>query len=99
MILVVARLQIGLSGSVEFRRAFEEVRAASLLEEGAISYRALVGLVDRGEVVFIEEWEDRASLERHFSQPHFAAFDAKLQTLMVGDPEVVVHEIERSERL
>ena len=99
MILVIARLRIRPDGVEAFRRAFEDVRTASLREEGAVSYSAHTGLTDPGEIVFIEEWADRATLDRHFAEAHFAAFDRTLQTLLISKPEVYVHEIERSERL
>ena len=99
MILVIARLRIRPEGLEEFQRAFEELREASDEEDGAVSYRAHTDLLDRGEIVFIEEGEDRSALDRHFTEPHFLAFDEKLQKLLVGTPEVIVHQIERSERL
>ena len=99
MIVVIARLRVRPGSLAEFQQAYEAVRAASLQEEGAVSYRAQRGLVDDGELVFIEEWADRGTLDRHFTQPHFAAFDEVLQPLLVEPPEVHVHEIAHTQRL
>lgn len=99
MILVIARLRIRPEGLDDLRRAVQEVRPASLAEDGAISYQVHTDLTDRGEIVFVEEWQDRAALDRHFTEPHFKAFDEKLQKVLVGTPEVVVHHVERSDRL
>lgn len=99
MILVIARLRIRPEGLDDLRRAVQEVRPASLAEEGAISYQVHTDLTDRGEIVFVEEWQDLAALDRHFTEPHFRAFDERLQKVLVGTPEVVVHHVERSDRL
>lgn len=43
-------------------------------EPGNISYDLHQSVTDENTLVFVERWEDRASLEAHFETPHLIAW-------------------------
>ena len=50
---------------------YQELVALTKLETGCIAYDLFHDLRNVGHFVFIEEWEDRAALDRHVQSEHF----------------------------
>ena len=99
MILVIAHVALKPDALDDFQRAVDEVVRPSRAETGSISYQVFSDLVDRTKVVFIEEWQDRSALDRHFKEAHFKVFGDKLTALRAAPPEVMLYEIESSRQL
>ncbi len=69
------------------------VREPSLKEEGCIRYNFYVQPDSGHEIVFFEEWVDRAALDLHFTFPYFKEFGEKLGELAAGPPSIRVYEV------
>ena len=50
---------------------YKELIEKTKLEQGCIAYDLFHDLRNVGHFVFIEEWEDRAALDRHVQSEHF----------------------------
>ena len=64
------------------------VIAASLNDEGCISYDVHSSLMDPDRIVFIERWASRAALDAHFATEHFKVWRAAIA------PHVVSRKLE-----
>ncbi|MBW1598638.1 putative quinol monooxygenase [Streptomyces sp. JJ38] len=64
------------------RTALEAMIEPSLDEPGCLAYQPYVDPNRPGNMVIIEEWTDRAALERHFGTPHFEHVARQLETLL-----------------
>ena len=73
--------------------ALAKMQGESRREEGCIRYGFFAAVEDPLSFVAVEEWADRAALDRHFAQPHLQEFAAKLLELVSERPEVAIHEI------
>jgi quinol monooxygenase YgiN len=93
MILVIGRVSCRAEKRDELVAALEEMQDASRREAGCISYGFFAAVEDPLSFVAVEEWEDRAALERHFAEPHLRDFGGKLLAAADGQPEVAIHEI------
>jgi quinol monooxygenase YgiN len=49
--------------------------------------------------VFVEEWADDDALQRHFAQPHTAAFMGGLLGLLAEPADAVFHTVVSSRKL
>ena len=66
-------------------------------EPGNISYDLVQDVLEPTKLMFVERWENRASLENHFTEPHFLAWreanaafitDKKLEIIENGEVEI-----------
>jgi quinol monooxygenase YgiN len=62
-------------------------------EEGCLRYGFFAASEDPLSFVAVEEWADRAALDRHFAQPHLHEFARGLLELVDAPPEVAIHEV------
>ncbi len=99
VIVVVARLRIEPEQRERFVQAASELCARTREEDGCISYRVHGDLERPDRYVFVEEWRDDDALQRHFTQPHMAAFNRALGPLLSEPAEVEFHTIASSRRL
>ena len=51
------------------------------------------------EIIFVEEWASRDAVDRHFRSPHFAKVMQALPSMIVGFPEIRLHEVTGSSTL
>ena len=94
------------TGSVRARPdALDELLAASLehvhrsrTEPGCLLHSVHQNVEDQSVVVFLEHWEDRDALTRHFAEPASLAFVAKLSELAVERPTMSIYEASKLER-
>lgn len=67
-------------------RALTEVTGHFHAEEGCLKYTLHTSGKDR--VIIIESWRDKESLAAHANGPHFAALNARLKEMLVGDSQI-----------
>ena len=99
MIVVVGRVKTDDQHRDELLRIGHEGVAASLQDEGCISYRLYEDTERPNEFVFIEEWESDAALQEHFATSHIAEFMRTLPTTLIAPPDVKFHTIESTRDL
>ncbi len=93
MVLVIGRVTCEPGNREALAAACERMQEASRREEGCIRYGFFVAVEDPNSLVAVEEWADRAALDRHFAEPHLQEFAAELGKLVSERPEVAIHEI------
>ena len=93
MIVVVGRVKTDEEKRDALVRVGQAVAAASRKETGCISYRLYEDTELKNEFVFVEEWESRAALERHFATSHIAEFMQAIPATIVAPPDVKFHTI------
>jgi quinol monooxygenase YgiN len=94
------------TGSVRARPdALDELLAACLehvrrsrTEPGCLLHSVHQDVEDQTVVGFLEHWEDRDALARHFAEPASLAFVAKLSELAAERPTMSIYEASLLER-
>ena len=94
MIVVVGRVRTDDERREEFLRIGRAGVAASRQDPGCLNYGLFEDADERNTFVFVEEWEDQASLEAHFATDHIAAFMSALPATLAAPPDVQFHTIE-----
>lgn len=84
MVVLVAKIKLKPEAYDTFIALAEGMLAPSQAEQGCISYEYFISQSDRTEVVFVEEWADRAALDDHFQTPHFVHFSNTVPDLFAS---------------
>jgi quinol monooxygenase YgiN len=84
VLLVIGRVHCRPAQRAELISLFERMQDASRKEDGCLRY---------GFFAAVEEWADRAALDRHFAQPHLQEFARALPGAVAAAPEVAIHEV------
>ncbi|MAW61704.1 MAG: antibiotic biosynthesis monooxygenase [Planctomycetes bacterium] len=93
---IVARLRIRPENRAEFLEASQAIIAGTRAEAGCLFYALHEDAHDPCSFLFYEEWQDRAAIDAHFAEPHFAAFGAAIEPWVV-EKSLVIHEVASSE--
>jgi quinol monooxygenase YgiN len=93
MIVVVGRVQTDADRRDALVRIGQAVAEASREETGCISYRLYEDTELENEFVFVEEWESKESLERHFATSHIREFLQAIPGAIAAPPDVKFHTI------
>ena len=93
MLLVVGRVRCAADKREDLVALLERMQNASRAEAGCIRYGFFVAVEDPLSFVAVEEWADRAALDRHFAQPHLQEFARGLPAVVSEPPEVAIHEV------
>ena len=93
MLLVIGRVQCSPERRDELVAQLEKMQDNSRREDGCLRYGFFAAVEDPQSFIAVEEWADRAALDRHFAQPHLHEFTGRLLELVSGRPEVAIHEI------
>ena len=99
MILVTGRVQVPDPARERFVEIATEMCRSSRREPGCSGYRVYADLEQAEHYVFVEEWADDEALQRHFGEPHTAAFMGELPGLLGGPADAVFHTTSSSRRL
>jgi quinol monooxygenase YgiN len=99
VIVVTGRAQIPAANRARFIEIATEMCRHSREDEGCSGYRVYADLEQDDHYVFIEEWADEDALQKHFAQPHTAAFMAELPGLLGGAPDALFHTVAATRRL
>ena len=97
MVLVIARVRCGPEQRDRLIELGREMQEKSRREDGCLSYSFYTAIEDPLSCVAVEEWTDRAALDRHFTQPHLQEFTRALGELISERPEVAIHEVADTE--
>jgi quinol monooxygenase YgiN len=93
LLLVIGRVQCSPERRDELVAQLEKMQHNSRREDGCQRYGFFAAVEDPLSFIAVEEWADRAALDRHFAQPHLHEFTGRLLELVSGRPEVAIHEI------
>jgi quinol monooxygenase YgiN len=93
VILVIGRVRCQPERREELVALLERMQEDSRKEEGCIRYGFFAAVEDPDSFVAVEEWEDRAALDRHFAEPHLQEFAKGLLEVVSERPEVAIHEV------
>jgi len=93
LLLVIGRVQCSPERRDELVAQLEKMQDNSRREDGCLRYGFFAAVEDPQSLIAVEEWVDRAALDRHFAQPHLHEFTGRLLELVSGRPEVAIHEI------
>lgn len=99
MIVVTGRVRIAADDRESFIAIATEMCGRSREEDACRGYRVYADLEQDDRYVFVEEWADDDALQRHFAQPHTAAFMGGLIPLLAEPADAVFHTIESSRKL
>jgi quinol monooxygenase YgiN len=99
MIVVTGRVKIAAENRERFTEVATEMCARSRGEDGCRGYRVYSDLEQADRYVFVEEWADDDALQRHFAQPHTAAFMGGLLGLLAEPADAVFHTVVSSRKL
>ena len=94
MIVVHAKVNVKQGKKVELFAAAQALMAATRLEEGCISYVLLDDPSDETSCMFVEEWTDKAALQRHGTTPHIAEWRQQSAELVSGKSVLRLYEAE-----
>ena len=72
----------------ELRRLLEGLIAPTRAEAGCLDYRLLEDREHPRRFVFVEEWDDEATLSRHLETPHLTAARAQFPELVSGEVDL-----------
>ncbi|MDR1507290.1 MAG: antibiotic biosynthesis monooxygenase [Treponema sp.] len=92
MIRVVAKNFIKPEKTGEAEPLFRELVAETQKEEGCIEYRLFVIPGQPGLYVYVEEWEDRAALDRHTKSAHYTRIVPQTRAMAEKPGEIMIME-------
>ncbi len=88
MIYLIATLKLKPGSRDTVIEAAKPCIHATRQEPGCIRYDLNLNITDEEEMVFVEQWDTREALSRHFETPHIAAWRA------AGGPHILSRTIE-----
>ena len=91
MIFVVATLTCAPEKRDELMAAAQPCITATRRESGCISYDLNASSTDPGTAVFVERWQSREALQRHFGQPHMAVWREASGKLIASRTVEIIH--------
>ncbi len=98
MIVVHASFWVKPDKRDDLLRVVRSMFAPTRAEAGCRSYAFLADVEDPDRFQVVEEWEDRAALDRHFRTRHILALLASLPKLLARPAEIQIHEVAATER-
>jgi quinol monooxygenase YgiN len=99
MIVVTGRVHVPAEHRDRFVEVASEMCRSSRAEDGCSGYRVYADLEQPDRYVFVEEWADDETLQRHFGQEHTGAFMRALGDLLGEPAEVLFHTTASTRRL
>jgi quinol monooxygenase YgiN len=93
VLLVIGRVRCESAQHEELAALLRRMQDDSRREEGCLRYGFFAAVEDQHSFIAVEEWRDRAALDRHFAQPHLHEFTRRLLELVSEQPEIAIHEI------
>lgn len=93
MIVIAGAFPVDGSKRDAITAAANEMRTATLAEDGCVEYRFSFATDDPNTVLVFEEWRDQDVLTAHFAAPHMAVFQGLIVDFLVGRPQVSRYEV------
>lgn len=88
--MIVARLSVKPEKAADFVAAAKEIIEKSNQESGCTFYQLYQDPYDHSKFVFVEEYDNQAAVDAHFSTEHFKAFGPKIGDLVTGPAEIKI---------
>ena len=85
MIYVIATLDLRPGSAGAVKKAARPLVAETLREQGCLAYELCQSDDNPDRLVFVERWESREDLERHFTEPHLAEFSRTVKSYMQNE--------------
>ncbi|MCU1601632.1 MAG: antibiotic biosynthesis monooxygenase [Frankiales bacterium] len=92
MLVVIATLNGKPERRADITAALAKAAAASRGDAGCLSYSFTVDVEDPDRFISVETWEDKASLDAHFTQPHLAELFGVLGDALEGPADIKTYE-------
>ena len=83
-IIIAAAFPVDGAQADDVVAAANEMRAATLTEDGCYEYRFSFATDDPSTMLLFEEWRDQDALTAHFSAPHMATFQQAMARFVTG---------------
>jgi quinol monooxygenase YgiN len=99
MIVVTGRVRVAPEDRERFLEVATEMCRRSREEPGCAGYRVYADLEQDERYVFVEEWADDDTLQRHFTEAHTGAFMSALVPMLAEPADAVFHTVGSSRRL
>jgi quinol monooxygenase YgiN len=97
MILVIGSFHLPVASRAAAQSAMAQVIAASLMENGCISYTFGEDVLDPGLYRVSESWESMEELAAHFDTPHMAAWKLERAELGMTERNITAYEGEMTD--
>ena len=92
MLVVIATLAGQPERRSDIATALAKAAAASRGDAGCLSYTFTQDLENPDTFISVETWEDKASLDAHFTQPHIGELFAAIGDALAGPPDIKTYE-------
>jgi quinol monooxygenase YgiN len=92
VLVVIATLNGKAERRADIAAALAKAAAASRGDAGCLSYSFAQDVEDPDRFVSVETWEDKASLDAHFVQPHLAELFGLLGDALAGPADIKTYE-------
>ncbi|HEB90446.1 MAG TPA: antibiotic biosynthesis monooxygenase [Deltaproteobacteria bacterium] len=99
MIIITATVRIRAEHHEEALAFARRHVATSRLEEGCLSHRFFEDPEHDRTLVFFEEWQDQAAIDRHFAQPHSGEFVKAFRAWCEGGIALELHHVSNTNRI
>ncbi len=93
MVIVAGTLTLDPADRAAFLEAWAVMQAATMQEDGCISYDMWCHWNDENRFQLFEEWESLEHLHAHFEVEHMQAWRAASSGLNVTDREISIYEV------
>ena len=93
MLIVAGTITIDPADADKLRPAAAAMMAATREEPGNIEYVFSISVADPGSVQIFEVWESAEDLEKHFTLPHMATFQAALKDITITGRNLNRYEV------
>ena len=93
MLKVVAKMAFAPEEIKAAMPLVEELLAATVKQDGCISYQFCKDLEGEGAYAMMETWKDNEALEAHLQSEDFARLSPQLDAHITGGPQMAVYEV------
>ena len=97
MLLIVGTVRILVEKLDEARPVMQRMIEASRAESGCIEYSYAQDILDTGLIHVKELWQDRVSLDKHFTSGHIADWRSEWPRLGITDRNLMLYEVDAPE--
>jgi len=92
MITIIAKHIIQEDKTTAFRSLAEELIVETHKETGCIEYSLFEDIDHKNILTFIEEWESKEAIEKHFNSNHFTRIVPQMKALLSTSPEINLYK-------
>ncbi|TCR64880.1 putative quinol monooxygenase [Bosea sp. BK604] len=98
-VIVIARARVMPEARERFLTAAHECIAVTRREHGCLAYDVHESATEPHFFVFLQSWEHREHVDRHFEQPHYRSFLSVAGACVMEPPVIEVIEPRSVDRL